>query len=127
MPYPSRLGGADFEVTIPSSLAERYDVAIAYASGQSRQRVAAATVGLCWTRFRRRVPYTGDVLTYGGRVIEELCKSGPDRVPIFELSGLGIEIAEAILLTLPEIADAAPFSAGAEAPAPPDGAEPAAK
>lgn len=76
MPTPTRLAGADLALTAPGSLAERWDVVILAQTEGARERAMAAALGLCWPRLRRRKPYGGNALTYGGTVIDTLLGEG---------------------------------------------------
>lgn len=75
-PVPKRLAGADLVLVTPPSLAERWDVALAAQSDGAQHRATAAALGLCWPRFRRTHPYSGNALAYGGVVIDALLAEG---------------------------------------------------
>lgn len=111
---PARLAGADLEIVLPESLAERYDVALALVDPGTSARARAAALGLSWPRFRRRRAYTGNVLAYGGVVIDTLCAESlpaQERADYYEVLRIGLVCAEAILLALPRVGGAADFSA----------------
>jgi hypothetical protein len=83
-----RLAGADLVLTVPGSLAERWDVAILYNAPGTRHRAFLAALGLCWPRFRRRRPYGGDALAYAGIVVDTLL---PEGATMKELLAFGEE------------------------------------
>lgn len=70
-------------LTAPESMATRYDIWIAAAS--NFQRAAAAALGLCANdpKVSGTVPFRGDVLAYGGAVIDHLMRS---KVPYSSIS-----------------------------------------
>ena len=54
----------------PASFAERLDVHTIL--GANPHRALACALGLCWPRIRRRLPYRGDPIAYGGQVLDQL-------------------------------------------------------
>lgn len=61
----------EYDVVAPTSMATRYDLSAA-AFGPTRHRACAASVALCCPVLARhlRVAYKGDVVAYGGEVID---------------------------------------------------------
>lgn len=64
------------EIVRPTSIAERWDVMLIASESSTHPRACAAALGLCWPRLRRRLPYRGDALKYGGDVIDLLVGEG---------------------------------------------------
>lgn len=112
---PKRLAGADLVLVAPGSLAERWDVAIlAQTEGQSH-RARAAALGLCWPRYRRRYPYAGNAVAYGGAVIDHLLAEG---ATIGEILVAGAEAYMVCLDGLVAVEGAEDFSETPEGGAP---------
>lgn len=108
-----RLGGADVDLSLPSSFAERIDVVEALRDGSPVHRVAAASLGLCWPRVRRRLPYRGKLLEYGGQVIDLLLREGSSMDEVYPVAARALAlIAESQLPTQAGV-DAAMGNSGA--------------
>lgn len=86
---PEALAGARVELTKPSSIAERWDAVLLSSDDATRPRAAAAALGLCWPRLRRRVPYKGDALSFGGAVIDTLV--GKEGARYLDVYGWGLK------------------------------------
>lgn len=84
---PERFANAPLQLAAPVSFAERLDLREALLSGTvPLHRVAAAAIGLCWPRIRRKLPpYRGDVAVYGGLVLDGLAAEGAADGPEFWL------------------------------------------
>lgn len=95
------------ELTVPASIAERWDVLILSGAEGCGFRAAAAALGLCWPRFRRRHPYGGNALRYGGEVLDTLASEG---YSLSEISVAADVAAGLIADNLPRIEGAADFS-----------------
>lgn len=71
-----RVAGRLVELNQLPLLSERWDIMVAYGKPSTNHRVEACALGLCWKVVRRRLPpYQGDVLVYGGMVLELLLKA----------------------------------------------------
>lgn len=93
-----RLGGADVELVVPASFAERIDVVEALREGAPVHRIASAALGLCWPRVRRRLPYRGKLLEYGGQVIDLLMREGVTMDELYPVAAQALQaIAESQL------------------------------
>jgi hypothetical protein len=86
---PARLAGASLVLELPKSLAERWDVVLAGRGGQPSHRVLAAALGLSVGRMRRFVQYTGNVLEFGGRILDLLLKAEPEPATLHEVIQAG--------------------------------------
>ena len=103
-----RVANAELVLVLPSSYCERIDLLTALQDGLPHHRIAAAALGLCWPRVRRKIPYVGKVADYGAKVLDALLAEGATLEQIYEHG------AKAIAL----IADAPlPSAAGVEAAA----------
>jgi hypothetical protein len=60
----------------PSSLAERWDIAILTSDPTLTHRAGAAALGLCWEKFRRFHRYNGRALDYSTTVLDTLLGQG---------------------------------------------------
>jgi hypothetical protein len=107
-----RLAGADLVLTVPGSLAERWDVAILYNAPGTRHRAFLAALGMCWPRFRRRKPYGGNALAYAAVVTDTLLGEG---APMGELLAAGREAFALCVDGLVSVEGAADFSETPEA------------
>lgn len=84
---PARFANAPLELRAPASFAERLDLREALRAGAvPLHRLAAAAIGLCWYRIRRKLPpYRGDVAVFGGAVLDGLAAEGAAEGPEFWL------------------------------------------
>lgn len=71
-PCPTRLAGFALELVAPRSHAERWDPLFAQRAEAPEHRVLAGALGLCSPRIRQFVPYEGDVVAFGGKVLDVL-------------------------------------------------------
>lgn len=71
-----RLAGADLVLEVPGSLARRWDVAILWQTPGCDHKARLAALGLCWPRFLRRKPYSGNAVTYAEAVADTLLAEG---------------------------------------------------
>lgn len=112
--------GQTMELTAPRRLVERYDLAAASAehghAEQTARRVVAAALGLCWEAGPRKAgwpAYRGDVLAYGGDVLEYLLAAGS---PMHEIVSAGTTALRLVVESMPrpeQIETARGNSAGA--------------
>lgn len=63
-------------LVVPGSFTERYDVLEALRSSRDAHRPAIAALGLCLPYLRRRLPYAGDPIAFGGQVFDQLIAEG---------------------------------------------------
>jgi hypothetical protein len=101
-----RLAGADLQLVVPPSFTERLDLVEALRTSENGHRPACAALGLCWPRVRRRLPYSGKPLEYGGKVIDLLIGEGASME---EISSAAVQALELVM------AAAMPSTAGVEA------------
>lgn len=87
-----RIANADLELVQPKSFAERLDVLALLSDGAANHRVAAAALGLCWPRLRRKVKYGGRVLEFAGQVIDLLSEEGATFDEIMEAGAEALEL-----------------------------------
>ncbi len=87
-----RLAGADVELILPSSFAERIDVVEALRDGSPVHRIAAAALGLCWPRVRRKIQYRGKLLDFGGQVIDLLSREGATMDEVYPVAAQALEL-----------------------------------
>lgn len=87
-----RLAGADVELVLPASFAERIDIVECLRDGSPLHRVAAAALGLCWPRIRRKLPYRGKLLDYGGQVIDLLLREGATMDEVYPVAAKALEV-----------------------------------
>lgn len=104
---PRRLAGADVVLRVPGSLAARWDVCIASQTPGCEIRAQAAALGLCWSRINKRMIYGGDVLRYGGQVIDLLLAEG---ARYGEIMGASIEAYNLCVVGLAAVEGAEGFS-----------------
>lgn len=117
MSLPARLAGADLTLTAPPRISQAYAVILALDTINSDTRpikpthvILAAAIGLCWARVRARVPFNGDVLDYGSRVIDLLLdptiKLAPGDRPatMLDLVQVGRSAVELIVASVPSAA-----------------------
>jgi hypothetical protein len=91
--------------TLPKDLAARWDVFLASQRSGLAPRACAAALGMCWPEYRSGHPYTGDVLDYGGRVINALLRQGYTMPEIGEASASAFRAVVAGLVHTPETKD----------------------
>src|SRR5262245_48479477 len=81
-PLPTTIAGVPLELVVPTSHAERWELTLAMSDADGHtdriSRVLAAALGLCWTKLRQylakdRIRYRGDIIEYGGAVVDYLC------------------------------------------------------
>lgn len=77
------IGDRPVTLTVPRSLAERYDIVSCAGDDMTAQRVSGLALGLCWLRLRRRlarqgVSYRGNPAAFGGYVLNLLLEEGAD-------------------------------------------------
>lgn len=105
-----RLGEADLQLVVPTSLTARYEIAAA-GVGRARHRAYAAALGACSRHIQQWVGfYDFDPLVYGGRVMDYFLARG---VPLREIREAG-EKAFLLVSDLPsdaEVKARADFSA----------------
>ena len=97
--------GQTMELDPPRRLVERYDLAAASAEHgrveQTSRRVVAAALGLCWEGGGRKAGwpvYRGDVLQFGGDVLEYLIGAG---APMSEIIAAGSVATRMIIESMP--------------------------
>lgn len=71
---PDTLCGMPLALQPPDTLMERWDPVLAHATASeaAKHRIYLGALGLANPRIRRRLPYTGDVMAYGAKVLEML-------------------------------------------------------
>lgn len=125
MDLPDRLAGAPLKLQAPSLVSERYDVVVAMQQAQSKpgyptHRVLAGALGLCWPRVRQRIPYNGDLVAFGGQVIDLLLgpdvrlsrgDEPPDMGLILRCGNAAVALCLQGVLTEAAVKDASTFSA----------------
>lgn len=110
---PEKVAGVTLELELTGSFAERIEVSLAYRDAMATEaamgvllRVYAAALGLCWPRCRRymqkeRVEYDGNVLKYGGKVLDFLGKQpgGVDPPDVIRAGRHAVRLCEEGMLT----------------------------
>lgn len=87
IPLPTRA-----ELTVPRSLAERWEVLIAAQTTGCRTRALGCALGISWGRYRRAHPYTWSPLDYGGQVIDRLLEQGYPIGAILDAGGVALAL-----------------------------------
>jgi hypothetical protein len=102
---PRRIAGRLVELEQLKLLSERWDIMAAYRPSRPTHRVEAAALGLAWPRLRRRLPkYSGDVLEYGGQVLD-LLLNAKTPASFIEIRAAGIRAVSLVLTDLVATAD----------------------
>lgn len=104
-----KLAGEPLELVRPSSLAERWDIAVLAASGAPQHRLHAAAIGVCWPRFRRKNPYRGDAMAYS-RIVIDTILTAKEPAQIADLAIPGTEAVRLCLEDLVSVEGASGFS-----------------
>lgn len=120
---PDRFAGAPLRLQAPVLVSERYDVVVAMQQAQKPgypvHRVLAGALGLCWPRVRQRIQYTGDVVAFGGQVIDLLLgpdvklsrgDEPPDLAVLLRCGRAAVDLCLQGVLTEAAVKDAATFS-----------------
>jgi hypothetical protein len=103
-PTTVQIGDRKVPLTVPASMASRYDVLISYT--KSPTRAAHAALGLCWTGpGRPKAAASYDVCEYGGRVMDELCARGVSPVQSMAAAIVAFNLAIEGLVTESEVED----------------------
>jgi hypothetical protein len=96
-PAPLRVAGREVELEQLKLLSERWDILVAYGEERTNPRVEACALGLAWRSVRRRLPpYRGDVLAYGGLVME-LLLTAKKPASFLEIRNAGIRAVNLIV------------------------------
>lgn len=104
------VGKARLQLERPVSMVACYEVAAA-AAGDTPHRALGAALGLCSAHVRNWVgPYRGDVLEYGGRVLDYFLAREVPFEAIVEAGRAAWRLCADLVPTEPEVAAAADFS-----------------
>ena len=87
----------------PKSFTERLDVQVAVRANPHRG--IGCALGLCWMRARKRTPYRGDPIAFGGEILDQLDAEGADFADVMEAG------TAALALCLEQIVSEAEVSA----------------
>lgn len=116
--------GQTMELDAPRRLVLRYDLAAAVEEHgrveQTARRVLAAALGLCWSGGTAKVgwpTYRGDVLSYGGDVLDYLLTAGATMQEVVAGGHAAVQLVVQSMPGPPEIERARGNSPGAGAPA----------
>lgn len=109
-----KLGGVPVTLELPGSIAARWDVVIASHRPGCENRAYAAALGLCWPYLSRKRPYTGDVIAYGGSVIDFVVGGGAD---FLEMVSIAVEAYNLCMEGLVPVEGAQDFTPTQEPPA----------
>ena len=111
-----RVANAELVLVLPVSYCERIDLLTALQEGLPHHRIAAAALGLCWPRVRRKIPYSGKVSEYGAKVVDTLLVEGASLEQIYEHGAKAIAMIADAPLPTPAGVDAAAGNSDAPTP-----------
>jgi hypothetical protein len=111
-----RVANAELVLVLPLSYCERIDLLTALQEGIPHHRIAAAALGLCWPRVRRKIPYGGKVSEYGAKVVDTLLTEGASLEQIYEHGAKAIAMIADAPLPTPAGVDAAVGNSDAPTP-----------
>jgi hypothetical protein len=113
---PDRLCGADLRLVVPPRVSTRYAILMALQDLRRDSRavrpshlVLVAALGVCWPRVSARIPFEGDVLAFGTKVVDLLLDPGVKLAPgdsppnMLELVRAGMAAVALIEGSLPDV------------------------